>query len=165
MKNFLDLVKERPDENLKIDEFICPFCDSTEVEKLGGHTTLVAGSGDPNHVWTFLRCKKCGNKSTHEHIDYNTWYTLGIQGSKILKGIPSCFENYIYTCKFCNGEVVRKYYGKKSNKKVKVLSTILNEETGEFEKQYKTVFECRDCKKSIESDVDYWTKGMEQFGD
>jgi len=155
-KTFLPLVKERPDRSLKIDKFKCPYCKSKKLETKDVCTTLVAGRGDANHVWTKLLCLDCKKEFMHEHIDYNTWYTDS--NKKILAGIPSCFEDYVYTCSHCGGDVTRKYFEKESEKEVEVLKTKIDPDTGEHIKEYRIVFECESCHKKIESDIEHWYK-------
>lgn len=149
--NFLDLVTERPNKRLKINSFFCPFCKSKDVELVNSCTTLVAGrkEDDVNHVWNYCECNKCHEKFTHEHHYNNTWYT---QNRKILLGIPSCFESYIYTCKHCGGDVESEDYDIKTGEVATVLVS-----TGDGTKLYKTVFQCKKCHKQTNSAIEYWS--------
>jgi len=160
---FLTLVTERPDESLKIDEYFCPYCESEDVSTKCNGMTCVGGGGDANHVWTSVDCHNCGKQSTHEHIDYNTWYTEGFRNNgvrKIVRGIPSCFESYIYTCSHCGGDVTRNYLELDSDKPVECLHKKPNV-NGSWENQYRIVFKCESCKENITSDIEQWYKGCE----
>lgn len=156
---FLDLVIERPDSELKIDEYLCPYCNSTNVEATPQGQTLVADYGtDANHVWTGIQCNDCGKTCTHEHRSFNSWYTDS--RGKILRGIPSCFERYIYTCRHCGGDVVRKYLKLDSDEEVSCCS-YGPDENGIWTPKQRTVFECHSCGESVESNVESWHEGCE----
>jgi len=153
---FLALVKERPDKSLKINKYKCPFCESKKITKSGSTTTLVGGRGDANHVWTSCSCQICKKSFIHEHINNNTWYTCE---QKIIAGIPSCFENYIYTCAYCNGKIERHYLELDSDNEANFLSS--REIDGVWKNEYRIVFKCNNCLESIESNIDHWYKGCE----
>jgi hypothetical protein len=160
-KTFLSFVKERPNPDLKIDEYICPYCLSSDVETKGSSATLVGGrkEDDVNHVWTKCSCKSCWNSFVHEHRHNNVWYTS--QG-KILAGIPSCFESYIYTCSSCGGNVHRHYRELDGITKTNGFLKTAYDENDIWTKYYKVFFECENCKKSAESSIEYWYDGCEE---
>ena len=93
MNEFLELVKERPDRTLKLDETFCPFCCSTDIKEVEHIQTLLGGKPDPNHHWHHCECNNCNEKFIKEHKCTNVWYT---KDGKILAGIPNCFESYKY---------------------------------------------------------------------
>jgi hypothetical protein len=126
--NFLDLVKERPDPTLTLDNKKCPFCDSSNIKETDHSMTLVGGDRDYNHHWRNHVCNACNKEFIIEHkLDFadknpNIWYVDRIT-HKVLKGIPSCFESYIYTCSKCNGAVHRIYTALDGITEVKYLLT------------------------------------------
>jgi len=150
---FLDIVKERPDWSIK-SKPVCPFCKSTNVKKGGGVTTLVGGKY--NHIWNECECRKCHEKFTLETKERGRllkpmrWYT---KKGKILRGIPACFECYIYTCKKCNGNVVRKYVRLDSNEPVEILSSG-TDDNGVWCNKYRIIFRCESCGAEVESEND-----------
>ncbi len=150
MKTFLDIVTEREDRSLKIDEIFCPFCKSTNILINDSLKTLLGGreEDDVNHVWTTCKCEECGEKFAHEHYENNTWYT---QDREVILGIPNCFEDYIYHCKFCGGNVKRYYVDKITNKPAKSITI----DSG-GSKSYDVIFRCDQCKAETVSEIEYW---------
>ena len=73
MNEFLSLVKERPDPSLKIDETICPYCGTSEVEEFSHFQTIVGGlnGNDPNHHWVEAQCEKCNKCFVKEYKNGN----------------------------------------------------------------------------------------------
>ena len=149
---FLDIVKERPDWSIK-SKPICPFCKSKNVKKGGNLTTLVAGKY--NHIWNKCECNKCHKTFTMETKERGNlkpirWYT---KDGKILKGIPGCFESYIYTCSKCGGNVVRKHLKPDSDEEATILSAG-PDKNGVWIKHYRTFFHCEKCGIRVESEND-----------
>jgi len=148
---FLDIVKERPDKSLKIKKPFCPYCNSRDLEKKDHIQTLVAQE-EYNHHWVHFYCNNCREIFHMEYLGKNIWYTVN---GKILRGIPTCFESYIYTCLKCGKDVKRHHIDKVTGQNAYILST--NLETGE--KSYRTEFGCNNCNTSVESENDYyWTR-------
>jgi transcription elongation factor Elf1 len=154
---FLDIVKERHDPSLfhKRENLDCPFCNSTNIKFNGSRQTLVGGRN--NHIWNNFRCKDCGKdfifevKESEKDIDFICWIT---KDKKILKGIPGCYEDYIYTCNKCGGDVHR-IYDAPINNGIQILSTKIDD-NGNSIKQYKVIFGCKDCGQNVESDNEYF---------
>lgn len=150
---FLDLVTQRPDPTLDQQKPFCPFCNNESVHVIGRRTTLVGFDViDTNHVWIHCSCKACNKswivevKGDHSINGYNVWYT---KDDKVLMGIPTCFESYIYTCRHCGGDVVRNYYDKGTRNETKYLSI------GK-EKSYDTFFSCTKCHAEVWCSNDYY---------
>lgn len=159
MNKLFELVKERPSPSLTRDETICPFCNSHNV-KINEHwETLVGGDPDPNHHWKSSTCNDCKEDFTHEYKYNNVWYT---KKGKILKGIPSCFENYIYTCNKCDGDVIRKYTkldGSDLQGADGIVLTITTTMDGKWIKQFRIFYVCQKCNSSIEVPDEYYNEG------
>jgi hypothetical protein len=155
MKTFLPIVIERPDKSLKINEILCPKCKGSNIKIKDTSSTLVGGrkEDDVNHVINNCTCRQCKFNFQQQHRHNNVWYT---DKNKILLGIPSCFESYIYTCKDCGGDVWRNYRGKNDEE----VFTLISYADGT--KNYKIIFECTLCGRSIESDIEYWFKGWQK---
>ena len=156
MKELFELVKERPDDSLT-RETVCPYCGSTNIQELGHVETLLAnfGNEDPNHHWITCHCQDCEKEFGHEYKEGNHWY-VERETKKVLKGIPSCYEFYVYTCTHCDGDVVRKYTSLDSgslpgaDRGFAVLSTIKGV------KQYRTFYECKSCGEKVETPDEYY---------
>lgn len=164
MNEFLELVKERPDPKLWKRGLFCPYCKSKNVDNLGTRSTLVGYIGkDLNHTHTYCRCQDCNNEFIRETKGFdNVWFTA--PDGKVLLGIPYCFENYVYTCKHCGGDVIKIWYDINTNEQLKPI-VINDKETGfvlssevrdgkTIPKQY-PVFRCKQCGKEIRSENDY----------
>ena len=138
MKTLTDLVTQRKLEG----EPACPHCgcDFTIREE---QTTLIgfSGSVNPNHRWLYCTCNSCQFQFTVEHKSDNVWVT---KDKKVLAGLPSCFEDYIYTCATCNGNVVRRHTAMDGETVVRSLYT--NQEGP----QYRTFYLCLYCAAQIE---------------
>jgi len=150
----LKIIKERLDPSLTMDNIACPFCDSKNVEELGHEQTLVDGceGNDPNHHWHLHLCKECLMEFTVESKEANVWYTFK---NKVMRGIPTCFENYIYTCNFCFGDVYRAEY--ELDGETKITDGILVYEPCN-KPMFRTFYECDDCGDSVESINRYYIK-------
>lgn len=162
---FLTLVKERPDPSLSHKPTKCPLCDSSRINLISSSSTLVGGAGswdDPNHHESKYHCNGCDKGFTVEYtglfeaskaagtVVYNVWYT---KNGKVLKGIPSCFEPYIYTCSSCEGEVKRHYF-KKGTRQDVGHSLYYVDGKPDFE----SYFICSCCNKEVKSSTEYWVE-------
>ena len=159
--DLLSIVSERP---IKESVPACPSCSSTELTSYGSSTTLLgypSGSPNPNHCWTTMKCDNCHLEFTREEKYDNVWYTN--KKNIILKGIPSCFESYVYHCIECGGHVRREYKGLDGNalpsfgpdeKRMEILSTKI--EAGKSVKQYRTFYYCEKCHHGGEVVDDYY---------
>ena len=155
MNEFLELVTERPDETLVGKSIFCPYCGSEEVQTFGTRSTLVGYLGiDRNHTWTECRCSKCNGKFTWETKGFDqVWVTA--ENGKILMGIPYCFENYIYTCKHCGGDVYRKHFNIDDDEEATGGLSFSVKDGASVAHQY-TIFECEDCGEKNKSENDQY---------
>lgn len=153
---FLDLVTDRLAPELDHEKPICPFCNDTKVRKDGRVTTLIGQIGDgpdPNHQWVNCTCESCNKswtmeiKGEDEH-GYNVWYT---KDGKILKGLPTCFEAYRYTCKQCSGDIVRHNYDKGTRQTSQSLWY-----DGDGNKSFDTYFRCDGCGVEVQCSNEYY---------
>ena len=153
---FLKIVKEKYSSKIG-KRPRCPYCNSSHVKSEGQSTTLVAGKY--NHLWEACECLNCHKKFTLETKEQGMfkrpirWITS--PEKRILKGIPACFENYIYTCNKCGGEVHRKHLELNSDNEVGCLSSG-KDVNGVWVNHYRTVFICKDCGVKIESENDHY---------
>lgn len=143
---FFELVTNRPQEFKNK----CPYCKSTNIRRGGSTTTLVGGGN--NHIWTDTRCQDCRKTFTIEEKGNNIWLTD--RSGKILRGVPSCFERYIYECAHCGGDVDRTYTELDGITPTNSLSYEYNNE--ERIKKFRIFFECQDCGKKVESEEEYY---------
>jgi hypothetical protein len=152
MNEFLELVVERPDPLLWKRGQFCPFCNSENIQSFGTSSTLVGYFGeDMNHTWTKCKCNDCHKDFTIETKGRkNVWFTAN---SKILLGIPYCFEGYVYTCKHCGGDVVRHHYNINDDKETTFTSFTISNVVGEkaIPQQY-CEFECKVCHEKIRTE-------------
>jgi hypothetical protein len=143
-------INEKPSE-----KGACPFCSSASIVHGGFSTTLVGGGtgpdDDPNHTHTSCTCKDCKKAFVRETCSGNVWYTKEMFA---LKGMPSCFEGYVYPCK-CGGKVTREYTDKVSGKKTSLLC--YDKDGPKFD----TFFSCDKCSKKIQTKKEYWYKGWD----
>ena len=147
---FLDIVSNKP-EKINHKKHNCPYCGSKKTKIELGSQTLVGYLGkkdNVNHYWDNGHCEGCLKEWTVEYVGKNTWLT---SNQKILRGIPSCFENYTYSCNKCNGEVRRSHYNKGTRDIAKSLITIIGDD-----KQYDTYFRCEKCGQEAKSFNDYF---------
>lgn len=154
--SFISLIKERPDPSLSNNIDKCIFCNSEDVEHNGSSQTLVGGD---NHHWHRYHCKDCDGKFTCEQKDHgdftNYWITTEINdGVKVLKGIPSCFEDYIYTCSHCGGDVRREY---KQPDGVSDCGGILSYDMKTGKGNFRIFFSCQKCGEKVETEDEYWS--------
>lgn len=144
-----EIIIQRPDKKLTVKNAVCPFCSSSNFANEGGRSTLL-GIDKMNHKWSYRKCNDCGKNYTVECKNGNVWITD--KECNVLKGMPSCFEHYVYDCK-CGGKVKRKYTDMDGNK-TSFLSQ--SNETGKWIKHYKTFFECDSCGKSVQTESDHY---------
>lgn len=155
MSSLADIVVERPDPTLQ-RQTVCPLCGSDNVDELGETQTL---AGSNNHHWIRCICFSCKEAFSHEFtagderfgIKPNHWYT---KNGKVLRGAPTCFESYTYTCEHCGGDVKRHYFHLDEDVEVEVLIT--EYVGGKSVKKYRTIFECGKCGASVKSDDEYF---------
>lgn len=168
---FLSIVTQRPEE-LDKDNPFCPFCGSHNLHLYNHIQTLVGGRGiDPNHHWMYFTCNSCQQKFVMEFKGirtpnttpllkrifkfnefYNVWYT---QNNKILRGIPSCFENYIYTCNKCGGDVHRHHFDRGTRNDATMLTDWLGDDADQH-RSYTIHFICQKCGAEVQSFNDYY---------
>jgi hypothetical protein len=154
---FLDIVKERHDPSIKYRP-VCPYCFSDRIHVTSSWSTATTRN---NHVTKECECVKCSKtfryeiKEGSEDVEEIRWYVSN--EGKILRGIPGCFEHYVYTCNKCGGDVHRKYLEKNSDKECTILSSGADE-NGVWFNHYRILFVCEKCGQSIESENDhFWT--------
>jgi hypothetical protein len=149
------LVTQRPLNISKLEEVKCPYCKSPKSTEGHSRSTLLgrAGSIDPNHYWHEKTCNECRKFYIVEKKEHNIWITD--RQHKVLAGLPSCFESYIYECKLCGGEVHRHYTSLEGKPTTALGWNYL--ETGEPQKLFRTFFECQSCHTKIETKNDYYT--------
>tara|TARA_Y100000310_G_C20693897_1_gene824140 strand:- start:1588 stop:2067 length:480 start_codon:yes stop_codon:yes gene_type:complete len=153
MNDFLSIVVERNDTSLTKSP-ICPYCNSEDMESKCHHQTLLAcGKTDPNHHWHEYVCKSCKSMFTLEYKEDIVWYTN--QDKKVLKGIPGCYETYVYTCSKCGGDVKRHNLDLVTGQETSMLSYQAGED-GKLIKGHRTIFSCDNCLVEIESDDEYF---------
>ena len=165
-----DIVKQRPLVYEKpLDAPVCPYCDSDEVRMGSKCTTLVGGWC--NHVWQRLECLECKMVCVREYKEHgkepdgNVWYTEGRHAKhdrdpskppRVLLGVPSCFEDYLYDCAKCGkeGAVSREHLKLHSWEPVDVLVRTIGD--GKSVKQYHTTYSCSKCGHGGFVEEDYW---------
>jgi hypothetical protein len=117
----------------------CPNkCVNAMQEYKGTISTLVGWSTgeDPNHKWSTYLCSSCKEEYVIERKKNNYWLTVK---GKLLLGVPSCFELYIYTC-ICGGEITQKG------------STSVSKKVGDtWHTSYPRVFTCNKCNWSLQA--------------
>ena len=138
MTELTELVTQRKLEG----EAACPRC-GCDFKTYGTGTTLLGcfGPVDLNHTWDYCTCNACQFQFMVERKSGNTWIT---KDKKVLAGLPNCFEDYIYTCVHCNGNVVRKHTAMNGET---VVGSLLTTREG---KQYRTFYLCASCNIQIE---------------
>jgi hypothetical protein len=114
---FFALVRDRPDPGLSVLTAGCPACDSDDPPRLVTHTRTPLPCddldeltpADPNHHWFRLRCPACARELLLEQCRGNAWLVRHEHGYRVLvAGVPSCHEDYVYTCRRCGGPVHRR---------------------------------------------------------
>lgn len=163
IKELLEIIQQTPLPEKKWRDIECPYCGSEHVEVESTSHTLVGYPGkfdDRNHYWYHCLCKSCGKNCIKERKGKNVWYT---EKGRVLKGVSSCFENYIYTCKSCGGDIVRKHTkldGReldriKLDEETEIVGLSTKHIDGKWVKQYRTFYYCKSCDIKIETETDY----------
>lgn len=152
MMDLFDIVKERPLSEDPEAHGSCPFCGAAETKLYGEETTLLGWTGpvNPNHRHQHRSCTSCSRKFIREVKGLNVWYT---QGAVVLRGVPSCFENYTYTCAKCGGTVRRKHYDSTGNPPKYLSASIVD---NKWVRDHTTRYTCSACGHGGETAVDYW---------
>ena len=150
-----DLVTQRPNPELKVDNLLCPYgCEGAAFKEIVHMETMVGcspkGDRDLNHHWISYQCQTCMKVFCKEHRAGNVWYT---KKGKVLLGFPDCFEDYTYTCRRCDGEVVRNYTDLSGKAVPKYLTS--QRIDGMMVKLYRTFYSCRQCKEKVELKEDF----------
>jgi hypothetical protein len=154
---FLAIVTQRDDLSIDRDKTECPYCHSLDIKIDGDMTTLVGGYN--NHITRDCTCNSCKKsfsfqfKEQGERNDIIGWYVDS--DKKVLRGIPGCFEYYVYTCSECGGEVHRHQFELESDTPVEWLRRG-PDENGVWQNFYRTVFKCDSCDAQVESENDYY---------
>lgn len=86
----------------------CPYCESEDVSCTDVEETMLGWFStdpleNPNHRWEYHACNGCSKTFCVEKQRNNVWYTT--DRIKVLRGVSSCYETYLYTCK-CSGDVL-----------------------------------------------------------
>jgi hypothetical protein len=150
---FFSLVTNRPDPTLNHETCPCRHCGHQGPLEVVGHCQTLVGNvrgADSNHHWRTLKCPACSGIMEIETKEGNSWEVSATEKGKLLRGVPGCFENYIYTCARCSGNVTREYRNKVSGK-VTSCTSVGPEGRGH------TIWICCDqCKASVESRHEYY---------
>lgn len=153
--DLFDIVANRPIEEDPDSAATCPVCATADVDKVESWTTLLGGGPRINHVWTTYFCGH-GHSFVRETKGDNTWYT---QDQKVLLGMPSCFETYIYTCSKCAGPVRQTITDKDDTTREVHVRSYSYEGEGSERKQirhFRIFFYCDDCHHGGEVAEEYW---------
>ena len=156
MNEFFNIIKERPDNSLLYSKVICPFCNSEDVHCYDEISTL---AGNNNHYGSYYNCNSCQKKFIREKKLNNVWYT-DLKTKQVLKGIPSCFEQYYYTCSKCEGKVYVKHLKLDSDDIVETMLTIFDKKVDKYIKQYRTFYICEKCGLYTESENDFFNSNF-----
>lgn len=158
--DLLDIIKERPLTEPHTGFGTCPYCESNDVCVTNRTTTLLGFSGpvDPNHQWHSSTCRSCHKNFTREVKGLNVWYTAEIDRetrgpAQVLRGLPSCFESYQYTCSKCAGPVVRTNRDMAGNPTQTLSSRNVD---GKWVNEYTTHYNCTQCGHGGEVDQDHY---------
>ncbi len=146
MNEFLEIVTQRPEHLSK--SAICPYCNKTATET-GSEQTLV-GDDKYNHFWIRCHCSSCARDFSIEHKGGNVWIVS--DHKKVLKGIPTCWETYVYTCGKCNGDVYRRHVDKVSHQPLNSVVTVI----GDDEQNWVAEFKCDQCGVAAYSENEYY---------
>lgn len=162
-----ELVRERPIAERSSERPSCPYCQSRKLETASAFTTLVGGGDrndpdeDPNHRHIEMRCLACWRRFMRELKYANVWYTTTDSDvSKVLRGMPSCFEGYVYTCQHCGGDIQRRYTEMDGVEPVRGGLHYSAEHGAEF----RTFFDCMGCGRTAETTPhSHWYPGIEDL--
>lgn len=154
-----ELVTQRPEDRLR-DWGVnpeCPRgCPNAKIERTEPTSmTLVGGGKQANHTWSPFRCLSCGTEFVVESKAGNTWATTSRGEGRVLCGIPSCFESYVYTCAKCGGDVLRHFTETDGETPVSCLRRTVG-----GDRHYRAIYRCENCRASAEPPYDYWTPGQ-----
>jgi len=177
-QKFLAMVKQRPDTEYGVRNLPpCPHCgvDWSDEQKMDLCETLLGSISidtekhpeqDPNHKWRYVECRECHEHYTIESKYANVWVTIGLETPirahldneppkerLVVRGLPSCYESYVYDCALCHGGHVRREYYKlhedvplhAPNDKYRMLTTI----PAKGGKQYRATWVCDKCNARI----------------
>jgi hypothetical protein len=149
-KALLSIIKQKPIKINSKDD-VCPFCkEKNAFEVRTQRSTLLAGKPDPNHYWSWGRCKSCNFRYTREHKCDNVWFTKSILNEDVdplvLAGVSNCHESYTYNCKECDGHVVRIFTNLKGDA---VNSLSFRYENGKPIPEFHTFWYCVNCHKGV----------------
>jgi hypothetical protein len=156
MMDLFEIVAERPLAEVPTDAPTCPDCNRTPARETYREQTLLGWSGkgwSPNHTWSGLECG-CGAIFVREWKSGNVWYTRERVEGRVLRGMPSCFERYTYTCAKCSGPVRREY---KQLDGSPLHGGLLTTKDGP---QYLAEYRCRVCNHGGRVERDYWTPAV-----
>lgn len=157
-----EIVANKKTDELPSAEPQCPYCRTRDVQRSNLYTTLVGGGtgidDDPNHTHESIYCNVCAEKSVRETCSGNVWYT---SQNKVLRGIPNCFEKYIYDCPCGAKASVKRYYADLNGQKNESSTTITEQIRIEGDEtiwapSYRVFFECSSCKMVKESSEKYY---------
>lgn len=150
----LSLITQQPVQ--KADIVCCPYCQSILFQLLESQSTLLgyARCADPNHYTYTYRCSSC-EKRFHVNVKRPNMWITDTTG-RVIKGVSDCWENVIYTCAECGGDVVRSY--------LNLDGTTRNPNTGlnyhltdkSIVADFQTKWECVVCLKSCITSVGMW---------
>ena len=130
----------------------CPTCQSTAWHTLETWTTLVGGPEGVNHETRSCVCV-CGARFKVHSKDKFQWITN--DNGRVFAGVPTCFEDYILTCFYCDGDVQRHYTDLTGVMPVVTLGTTISK--GKSIKHYRVFWKCLKCNKEIETADDHWS--------
>jgi hypothetical protein len=84
---------------------------------------------------------------------------------RVLNGMPSCFERYIYTCSVCGKDVHRHYLNKETGLPATSLSIKI--EDGKQIKSYETRYICdgEHPNNFVDMEQDYWHPAFDHVKD
>ncbi len=147
--NLQDIVTQRPISEAPTDPSRCPYCESTDTKVVRRYSTLLGFSGpvNTNHQWYESLCSGCKRLYTREVKGLNVWYTPyrdrdSVGDPQVLKGLPSCFESYQYTCAKCSGPVLRTHRDLRGNATHSLSERNVD---GVWVREYTTHYNCTKC--------------------
>ena len=135
----------------------CPYCDSMDVLDVAHTMTCLGGTPDPNHHTHGCVCRDCEKGFTWEH-KYNwsrTWEWYINSSRLVLRGIPGCYESYVYQCR-CGGSIRRRLTELDGTTETHWIGSRNGKRT------YRTWFTCDRCKFQIETVHDDLTRVIDK---
>lgn len=157
--NLQDIVTQRPISEAPTDPSRCPYCESTDTKVVRRYSTLLGFSGpvNTNHQWYESLCSGCKRLYTREVKGLNVWYTgertQDGAAPQVLRGLPSCFESYKYTCSKCSGPVLRVHRDRAGNPTTSLSSSTID---GVWVRHYTIHYNCTQCGHGGETAEDYY---------